>query len=367
MQTGRFLNRVFGMGMYALLGWSLSFSSVFASEAVDEPKPGPHAYRDARSEVCEFGCLYDKANENIGLQIKYILAKLVALRDSTPMGRKAALSEFCSEGEDSEGCFNRYIRLQVYVLRKMHAAMVKNYESSTLVSNQMKNHEPIYPHVLGVKSEDESKKSKQMPYVVTYEDLKKDFADLASLGSNQYQSWAEQLPAEPSPDDFVEFEEKLKDPSDPSAGHFMVVLHDDDGKIKYNKKAYEAALKRYHERIEGEFRRMGKEKSRKRKSPRNLDESVGDLHRAAFSQAKKFEVETWVPKNGKPTIQSQAQVVYGKPSGVQPSPQSQMKREVKEMTIDELKKQGVTSLYQSPQAVGQIIEELEKSLLKFGQ
>lgn len=349
-----------------LISTALFFHSAFASgpatsgsSAIDaEPtsQEGPHSWKDPAYETCGFSCLYEKANENIGLQIKYAVEKILALNEATPEQRMKALGSFCLQGEESDACLKRYLKIQVYNLRKMHAAMVKNYASRTAVSNRKNSTEFYRSPLREVVSENDPKKKRQTPYVVTYEDLKKEFQEMRNLGSNDYQRWAEHLPSEPSPEDFAIFEEKLKDPSDPKSDHFLVVAHDADGKVKYDKKAYEAALKRYHEKIEGELSRMGKEKSVPTKSSQDLDEVAGEVNQKAFKEAQKFKIETWVPAGGKPTVQSQSSIDFSS------KPAEPSKRETKEMSINELKKQGITGLYISPKEIGKVIDLLEQTI-----
>jgi hypothetical protein len=353
-------------GILTAILFALSSPVLSASEASrgvkSSSKEGANSWKDPSREDCGFGCLYNKANENIGLQVKYIFNKLFALYDATNDQRAAALGAFCFQGEKIEDCLNRYFRVQVYVLRKMQAAMVKNYESSTLVSNEKgSSKELIHPSFVGIASKDSPKKDRQAPYVVTYEDLKREYEEIRKLGSNDYQKWAEHLPLKPSREDFAIFEEKLKDPTDPNRGHFLVVAHDEKGNVKYNKKAYEEALKKYNETLEAEFKRMEKLKPARKNMPRTLDGAIGDLNKSAFIESQKFKVQTWTPPGGQHKIQSQGDLNFTK-LGPSPGPSkgSKLKEEVKEMSIEDLKKQEVESIYHSPQAIGDVIEKLEK-------
>lgn len=351
-------------GILAAILFGLSSPDSIASEASKgskSSKEGAHSWKDPAREDCGFGCLYNKANENIGLQVKYIFNKLFALYDASDAQRAAALGSFCFQDEELNDCLNRYFKLQIYVLRKMQAAMIKNYESSTLVSNEKNGKELLHPAFVGINSKDAPKKDRQAPYVVTYEDLKKEYEEIRKLGSNDYQRWAEHLPVKPSPDDFAIFEEKLKDPTDPNRGHFLVVARDEKGNLKYNKKAYDEALKRYKETLEGELKRMEKVKPSRKNMPRTLDAAAGDLNKAAFIEAQKFKVQTWTPPGGQQKIQSQSALDFTKP-GASPGPSAdpRLKKEVKEMSIEDLKKQQVESVYHSPQAIGSVIDQLEK-------
>lgn len=360
-----------------LISSALFLNSAFASgpatsgsNAVDvepHPKEGPHSWKDPAYETCGFSCIYEKANENIGLQIKYAVEKMVALQEATPEQKAKALGSFCFQNEYSDDCLKRYLRLQIYALRKMHAAMVKNYASRTAVSNR-KNSQDFYRSPLqGIIQENEPNKKRQVPYLVTYEDLKKEFQEMRILGSNDYQRWTEHLPSEPSPEDFAIFEEKLKDPSDPKSDHFLVVAHDVNGNLKYDKKGYEAALKRYREKIEGELSRMRKEKPVPTSPSQDLNEVAGEVNQKAYQEAQKFKIETWVPSGGKPSVQSQSSMDFNSPTVGTASSTPELKRETKEMSIQDLKKQGITGLYISPKEIGKVIDKLEQTISDLDQ
>lgn len=379
-----------GLAGLRLEGWAGST----ASGGGTRPKENPNSWADPEREVCSFGCLYEKANENLGLQTKYMVHKLGALESLRSADDRAnALRSFCLDNESAETCYKRYKKLQIYALKKIHSAMKQNYDAAAAVSNEKSSKEFLRSYAEGVVNGKAPEAKPQAPYVVTFEDLQNEYAKLRMLASNGYQQWADKIPFEPSPEDFVKFTEKPRDPENPAAGTFMVLERDKDGKIKIDKEAYQAALDKYHKTMDEELERMGKVTTvhgkavaPKAASP-DLKVQTGALNVKAFEDARVIRIESSIPKGGKLSVTSQGGLDIagkGSPAGKKPAgpataaatiqdksggkagdatSRKPAEAEVKVVTPEDLKKQGVKSLYYSPKEIGELIDKLEAEFL----
>lgn len=371
---------------------SNSFAGSTASSGQTAPQPGPTSWKDPKFETCGFDCLYQKANENLGLQAKYMAQKLVELEglgdDSV---RRSVLGEFCFANESNSACYDRYKKLQIYALKKVHSAMVQNYDSAAKVSNQSGSKDFHRTYVEGQTNGNAQKKEPQSPYVITWEDLQKEYAALRDKGSRNFQEFADKMPFKPSPEDFVKYEEKPRDPGNPAAGTILVISREKDGKIAIDEAKYKDALDRYEKRMKDVLRDMELAKPQRgqkvsnKSDPADLQSATSPLNKEVFTEARKIIVESSIPAGGRAAIQSQAGYNFKgnnpnptgnpspeasktgssqTPSGA-PDPNSNRKpakTEVKEMSIEELKKQGVHSLYYSPKNIEKMIETLESEL-----
>jgi hypothetical protein len=216
--------------------------------------------------------------------------------------------------------------------------------------------------------------------VITFQDLERKYPSLEALdvlGTSGYERWAEGLPFEPSLDDFVKFEEKPKDPTNPLMGTILVVARDENGKVVRDKAAYEAAMTKYLSTMEAERRHLGQSErllGRKLRRPRTLTLAAGTFNKNVFNEASKVRIESSVPANGKPQFGSQNLLDYGNSSvagqrssgsegvGVQARSAKPGKKVLREVTDEDLERNGSAYLYYSPKEISKFIDQFEAEL-----
>jgi hypothetical protein len=365
-------------------------------------------WEDPKRETCGFECLYQRANEVMGLEAKYMVRKLVALEDLVSRKKpdadnseidaqlRGSLGKFCeltSTQSDIDQCFVLFKKMGVFALRKVQSAMTKNYDSAAMISNARGSKGlwkmSYWDHRIN------SGKKKQSPHIITFEDLERRYPSLETLqilGTNSYQRWAEGLPFEPSPDDFVKFEERPKDPLNPAAGTLLVIARDKKGNIKRDMVAYEAAKKKYLAIMtaeKGRFAQIGNAMERDLRRPGSLASSAGSFNKKLFSESSKVRIESSIPANGKPQISSQGVFNYEKQSkDPQRIPGSEAlgkggnstesrnawehngkvatasigKSQTKQMTDEDFERNGTSYLYYSPREIGKVVDKLESDL-----
>lgn len=245
-----------------------------------------------RHEDCNQYCLYQKANETIGIQAIYLLQKLgnlkagVAHMDEDEFRKQ--VPGFCLKGEAKDDCWKRYRDLQVVHLYKMRSAMIQNGEAAAQLSSNLENGKTRKNGATFYRPSSEGRKAKGDPsYVVTFEDLQKESTRLQFLSGNDFQRWASRLPREPSKDDFIRMKEIPRDPGNPEAGTFLIVDRDSDGKFRYDEKRYEAAVKGYREEMAQHYRRMGADMAMPADSaPKNFKAALGPNDKEYFRESR---------------------------------------------------------------------------------
>lgn len=231
--------------------WRLSLSSVVAlllhglqawaeSTAVSPGNKGNQKFRwnSASYEECSQTCLYKKANENLILQFVYIVKKVQAVEDESD--KRIALGDFCLEDETGDGCHERYRLSQKKALHEIRKAIIQNWESEALLRQ-------LNPEVLTdlPKSGSDQKLKKQLPEVVTLEDLKKN-SSVDLVQDREYEEWKKTLKQfRPSKDEFVKFKKILRDPTDPSKGEIAIPDRGQNGELVSNEEELKEAEKRY--------------------------------------------------------------------------------------------------------------------------
>jgi len=154
---------------------------------------------------CGQYCLYNKANESLALQSRYISNKIDYL-EKNQSSIKADLQGFCNSGESDSSCFKRYKRIQVMNLSKIKKQYIQNKEMIGALNTydpKLKKYDFLY-----LPREDDKKKTHR-PYVPTFKDLeekyKKENKKLTLLGSVKYKEWIKNIPHKPSEDEFIKF------------------------------------------------------------------------------------------------------------------------------------------------------------------
>ncbi len=198
-------------------------------------------------EGCGQSCLYQRANENLALQALYLTNHIISLNDRDASERKSALGSFCIASEDGDACFNRYKRMNIVALYKMRDAMIQNSNNASALMNRRvfvgDEKKPLQgnPPAAEFQISGLGPKKAQVPYVVTFEDIKKELGSLRALTGREYQEWASNLKAAPSREEFVKFRRIYRDPDHPERGTMMVVSRDANGRIEYDEKAFKTA------------------------------------------------------------------------------------------------------------------------------
>jgi hypothetical protein len=244
-------------------------------------------------EDCGQACLYHKANENVSLQAVYVLRKIAILQDN-PQKARENLPGFCKEFEQDESCVKRYLRVQIPRLRRMRTALVLNSDSAAKLKS---------PRQKAVFEQGDRTDGKlpQVPYVSSYEDLKKEHAKMRGLISEEFRRFADSVSRPPARDEFIQFREIDRDPEDPRSGKMVVAVTGPDGRHAIDERAYLAALKDYeqHAQTAIDDRKALLENlpevaklDRLPGAPRSLDARTADESRQAFTEARGTIIDT---------------------------------------------------------------------------
>lgn len=215
-------------------------------------------WTDSAFRSCGVACTYEKANENLSLEALYILKKLAALKNASDFRTTIQnnLAEFCLSTEPNQksgqsrerACYERYLRVQVGILKRIRTAIVANSDMAGALRTQKVRPEDATVPVVSVEPSDaETPRIPQVPYLPTYEDLQEEYRRGRALTSPEYERWAKSVPREPARDDFVKFREIPRDPENPEGEKMVIVDSNRDGTPKYDDVAFQAALARYRE------------------------------------------------------------------------------------------------------------------------
>ncbi|MCM2324589.1 MAG: hypothetical protein NDJ90_15120 [Oligoflexia bacterium] len=257
-------------------------------------------------DECGQRCVFERANENIGLQAIYLVRKIQRLKGVGDSERLSELGDFCMPTDDGDSCFDRYKTVQVRNLYAMRKAMIDNSLVIAELSGKGKKQATAL-----ARSRDGKLKKPQVPFVITFEDLQKEHATLKTLTSEQYHRYVEELPREPSRDEFRKIREIPRDPDNPEAGKLTVVGDVDE-------KAYQQALAKFRSETEQQHLKATVDHYRRNQpSPaRKSMPSDGSESRQAFDEARRAFVDTANDMIGKPTRQSKDPARVGKNEGV---------------------------------------------------
>lgn len=272
-------------------------------------------WNDSSFQECGQSCLYQKANENIALQAVYLINKISFLSSAEDDQIRSNLSNFCLRDEEAQACFQRYKKLQLFGLQKMRSALIQNNDSAALLKSRVVDvgkgaGEPERPYFqLG---SDGKARKPQVPYVVTFEDLQREYSQLERLTGHDYDRWARSLPARPSREDFVRMKEIYRNPDNPKDGVMHVIARDKSGNIQYDDAAYQAALKQYEDRMGSELARM-KDSRPSLDRPARLKDAVADDSRRVFNESRMPLIEAGNRGNRKATIPSRQEIAFAGP------------------------------------------------------
>ncbi|MCM2276581.1 MAG: hypothetical protein NDJ89_00715 [Oligoflexia bacterium] len=289
-----------------ILGCGLPVAAHATATAAGGAPRKSHPYAGKEYDECGQKCIFERANENIGLQAVYLIQKISRLKSATEPERFDELGQFCMPSEDGDECFKRYKTVQVLNLYAMRTAMVKNAKVITDLSTQGKKGRTAF-----TPSTDGKLRKPQVPYVITFEDLQKEHATLKTLASDHYDRYVQELPKEPAEDDFRKITEIPRDPDNPEAGKLVVV-----GEV--DKEAYQKARQKYLKSVEAQRHIDDTKKHHVQKlsapmpangagAPDQLKTLPDDSHsRKSFDSAREAFVNTANKMLGKPAEPGQA-------------------------------------------------------------
>ncbi len=219
------------------------------------PLAGPAWANPQNYEACGQGCMYEKANETLSLQALYLLNKQDKIAEavdaanhgdqySETAARQELTPIYCEETEELNTCYQRYLIMTVPVLEKIKVAIATNSSSAYALHSGTE----VVPSPVYIKSDQIPLKLPQTPEVPRVQDI---YARMQSLPAKEnYSQWiSEAKPYKPEPGDYPLFISVKRDPARPAAGSFTVIQHNPDGSIAFDKKAYEAAMAVYNEKL----------------------------------------------------------------------------------------------------------------------
>jgi len=200
----------------------LSFAGLQTQAAADDVTPKPRVpgvtlpWAQTDYVECDQACLYNKANENISLQSRYVTEKLKGLI-SHPEQQEAVLKNYCTPNEAASDCVDRYLAYEIPRLRSMERALVQNAASNEglksdiehVVDARMNGNgasvvEGAAPAFAVYEDASRPPKKAQVTYVPTWQDLKDEYQILrATTQGDSFQNWVASI--KPSPPDLSDF------------------------------------------------------------------------------------------------------------------------------------------------------------------
>ena len=258
--------------------------------AVVNVKPTNQAPFTDKTQYSECGqdCLYQKGNENISLQALYVVNKISniqnILNDTTfrPEDYNSIMGEmgpYCPDVvsanrpfdpdasfDDANKCYQRYLQVQIPLLKKMKAAIVANEDASgqlqtnqrLVVQSGITGGEIKKASVFAA-AQDSKPKKPQTPEFETEDELlatPQGQKKLQVLASESYAKWAtEQMQAvAPKKEDYAATMDVHRDPNDPSSEIITRIMRNPDGSPILDakgKKAFEEAKIEYAAQLTG--------------------------------------------------------------------------------------------------------------------
>jgi hypothetical protein len=219
------------------------------------------AFQDPNYDACGQDCLYNKANENITIQMQYILQKYAALEDASldEQIKMKLLGSFCgkangqgSSDESFKDCKDRYIKVNKFWILKARGSVGSNEGAiAKLRCNQFGANGECLSNLLGATTiepgHDPSIAQKQLQLQYTHISKSGDLglesrnqAGAGLQGVRDNAQWENDAYAslEPKQEDFVKFR-KIPDPG--NAGQQLEIPVMNGNKLVYDKEAYQAA------------------------------------------------------------------------------------------------------------------------------
>lgn len=234
---------------------------------------------------CGQDCLYQKGNENISLQALYQVNKINNIQNIlndttfTPDDYGSIMGEmapYCPDVDtnkafdqdasynDANKCYQRYLQVQIPILKKMKAAIVHNDDAAgQLQTNQRLVVQSGFSGGAGGQKvsvfatpQDGKPKKPQTPEFQTEDELLSTSdgqKKLQLLASESYARWAtEQMAnAKPQKEDYVLTVDVPRDPKNPSSEMITRILRNPDGRPKLDNKAFLAAQAAYDAQSKG--------------------------------------------------------------------------------------------------------------------
>lgn len=294
-----------------LIGW------VSAALSVSAP---------VRAEECGQACFYQRANEVLMLEAKYLLKKVEKLRPkvltrsgSVVVGTvNGALGDFCKaqsrDGDDSRldneaECWRSYLLVTKRSIAEIRRAMAQNYDAaSRLGTEQLVNFKPGEPSDGGELTVSASPDSAAMsmnapllPELSALDPLLQRFDQMWRRGQSgtgaeqvaadrELRRWWDRYPRCPSKDEFVEVEQVERYPSHPTGEKITRIKTDGDGKVVLDTKRFQMAESEcQRERAEWVKRSPLADAGSPaaKELPTRLKRDPGKDARAAFAEAQK--------------------------------------------------------------------------------
>jgi hypothetical protein len=267
-------------------------------ESQEEGYIDPRVQNDNEFEHCDNECMYHQANENISLQLEFILKKLQLLEElqkkiddkNSDMDEKNEakasmldlLGSFCRfknketvdpetnksvKAESGPECFQRWKKVNEFWILKARTALGKNNSSAAQFNGggvvcqgddckmapsnatavqrgSISNTQPNSPEGPGG-STSVPQKFGQGAYFMKAQELAKQKGSSLLGNVKDSRGWEDFITTqmEPQHDDFIKFKTIQRDPNNPSMGTLEVPVLGPDGKPAYDDQAYEKAHK----------------------------------------------------------------------------------------------------------------------------
>lgn len=280
----------------------------------------------ASAEECGQACFYQRANEVLMLEAKYLLKKVEKLRPKV-MSRSGAvlagsvnstLGDFCKaqsrDGSDTRldsetECWKSYLLVTKRSMGEIRRAMAQNYDAaSRLGSDRMVSYKPGQPADGGELTVSASPDSPPLamsapllPELSALDPLLKRFDEMwrrqqAGTGAEQVAAdrelrrWWDRYPRCPSKDEFVEVEQVERYPSHPTGEKITRIRTDAEGKVVLDAKRFQLAESEcQRERSEWMKRSplVATGSASAKELPVRLRQDPGKDARAAFMEAQK--------------------------------------------------------------------------------
>lgn len=212
-------------------------------------------------EECDQVCLYKRANENLSLQVGYVIHKTDKIKALLDAGKDAeALSlmgPFCAQKEDPTKCFNRWKILNTTQLHRMRGSMMRNSNQTVMLKSDLtaagvatKAGAPSLSKMIDQEKAIDTEKRPNVTYVPTFEELQRALAQeslrLEQYSAVDYRNQLQSLMQEPDPNDFPKFKSIPKNPEKRDPGeNYLVAVYKPDGTLDIDTKAYDAAVALY--------------------------------------------------------------------------------------------------------------------------
>jgi hypothetical protein len=178
-----------------------------------------------------------------------------------PAKATAALKSFCGDSVRGDDCWDRYkLHYPLYIAQIRKRMMANDTAHSALLSKQVSKSGVTgddTPAFEAGRDPNAAPRSPMAAYFPSYDelirqrsaDLQRD-AKMQKVVTEGFVNWMKDYPVKPSKDDFVKTKTILRNPDDPTGGHFTVVKTKPDGTAEVDEVAYKLALKAYENSVQ---------------------------------------------------------------------------------------------------------------------